>query len=468
MQYTPISDIPEIRDSLRKSFRAGVPRPLEWRKNQLLQLARMVQENAAAFTQAATNDLGRPKVETYLAEFGTIVERCLISAKNLEEWAKPVNVEVPDMQKPWSPTVYKAGKGTVLIIAPWNYPMYLSLQPLLGAIAAGCCAVVKPSEISPHYSALLSKLVPKYLDSRAYRVVLGGVPEITKLLELQFCYTGNAHIARVIATAAAKYLTPLTLELGGKCPVIIDPAFDLKIAAKRILWGKALNCGQLCVAPDYVLIPRTHQAAFVEAFTEAYKESFPDGSLASDSIARIVSVEHHARLADILKRTTGKVVLGGKAEGLKLELTLVTDVGGNDSLMEGEIFGPILPIVPVDSVHDAIEFVRDRPHPLVLYAFTEAQELKTQLIDETLSGGLVFNDLFMQLAVNELPLGGVGESGYGSQVLKYGFDSFSYERASIDIPKEAEPFLAFRYHPFTQATFDALSGPALLEIPKKI
>ncbi|KAJ6471938.1 aldehyde dehydrogenase [Mycena sanguinolenta] len=487
MQSTPISEIDGIRATLGTTFKGGVTLSLEWRKQQLLQLARMVQDNAPAFAEAVAKDMSKPKFEMYFGEIAAIVQRSLISAENLEEWAKPNVVDVPDWQKPWSPTIHKSAKGVVLIIAPWNFPMTLSLQPFIGAIAAGCCAVVKPSEAAPHYAALLAELIPKYLDFSAFKVILGGVPETTKLLELQWdhiFYTGNSRVGRIVATAAAKHLTPLTLELGGKCPVIVDPATDVAIAAKRTLWGKAQNCGQVCVAPDYVLVPRAHQDAFIAAIKESCSQFFPDGSLASDSISRIVSPEHHSRLMDLLNRTKGEVVMGGKSQDLKIEITVVKNVSADDSLMEGyatlhfslnrpliayrEIFGPILPIVPVDSIQDAINFVRERPHPLVLYAFTENPKVKTQILKETFSGSLVFNDTFQQLAVGEIPLGGVGESGHGKQVLKFTFDEFSYERGSIDLPKEAEPFLGFRYAPYTEENLKIIAAGAFMPIPEKL
>ncbi|KAJ7662865.1 aldehyde dehydrogenase [Mycena rosella] len=472
MPTTPISDIPAIRDTLRANFRKGVARPLEWRKRQLLQMARMLQENGEAFAEALAKDLGKPRLEVYVHEMGTIIERALVSVQELDNWVKPVAVEAPDWQKPWKPTIYKRAKGTVLIIAPWNYPLVLSLQPFIGAIAAGCCAVLKPSEVSPHNSALLAELFPKYMDPDAYRVVLGAVPETTKLLELQWdhiFYTGNSQIARIISAAAAKHLTPLTLELGGKSPVIIDPTFDIALAAKRIVWGKTQNCGQLCVSPDYVLIPRGHQDAFIAALKDAYAEMFPEGTMNSSSVSRIVSPQHHTRLTDLLKRTKGQVVLGGKTEGTtKIEFTILRDVSGNDSFMEGEIFGPFLPIVPVDSIEEAIEFVQNRPHPLVLYTFTDNAELKERILDETMSGAAVFNDLMQQLIVNELPFGGVGESGHGVQVLKYTYDAFSYDRSSIDVPKEVEPFNAVRYPPYSEEKFKAMTVAAFLPIPDTV
>ncbi|KAJ7263482.1 aldehyde dehydrogenase [Mycena rebaudengoi] len=471
MPSTPMAEIPVIHETLRANFKKGVARSLEWRKDQVLQLARMVQDNDKAFAAAIARDMNKPSVETYFVEIGNMVSRCLQSAAGLDEWAKPVEVEAPDWQKPWRPTIHKGAKGTVLIISPWNYPLVLSLHPLLGAIAAGCCAVVKPSEVASHYAELLAELFPKYMDQNAYRVILGGVPETTKVLELQWdhiFYTGNGRIARIVATAAARHLTPLTLELGGKSPVIVDPAYDIALAAKRILWGKSQNCGQLCVAPDYVLIPRAHQDAFIEALKASYNEFFPEGSLKSSSMSNIINPHHHARVMDLVKRTKGQVALGGGTMGTeKIEITVLRDVAGNDSTMEEEIFGPILPIVPVDTLEDAIEFVRERDHPLAFYVFSQDPKIKKLVLETTMSGAVAFNDTFQQLAVDLLPFGGVGASGYGSQTLKYTFEEFSYARATIDVPKEAEPFNAARYAPYNDEKFKVMTAGAFLGIPKR-
>ncbi|KAG6852860.1 hypothetical protein C0991_008495 [Blastosporella zonata] len=465
MSATPIDEIPKIREALRASFRKGVTRPLEWRRHQLLQLARMVQENTDVLAEALAADLGRPRQEAFMAEIGAVIEKALICAEKLEEWAKPAQVKVPDWQKSWSPTIHKGSKGTVLIIAPWNYPMILSLQPLYGAISAGCCAVIKVSELAPNYGELLAQLLPRYLDGSAYRVVLGAVPEVTKLLELQWdhiFYTGNGRIARIISAAAAKHLTPLTLELGGKSPVIVDGTFDIALAAKRMLWGKINNAGQICVAPDFVLVLREKQDELAAALKAAYDSFYPEGALNSASISRIISEGHHERLKGLLARTQGQIVFGGQTDDRKgFEPTIVKNVTANDSLLEEEIFGPILPLVPVDSIEDAIEFVNSRDHPLVLYAFTESEETKRTLIERTMSGNLVFNDTFQQLAVNELPFGGVGESGYGRQHLQYSFDIFSYDRGCIDVPKSAEPSLGVRYPPYTKESVAFFATPAL-------
>ncbi|KAG6811609.1 hypothetical protein H0H92_006624 [Tricholoma furcatifolium] len=481
MSATPIEEIPKIREALRSSFRRGVTRPISWRINQLHQLARMLQENADAFADALAADLGKPRTEVFMCEVGAVIEKALICAKNLEEWTKPTAVEVPDWQKTWSPTVHRAAKGTVLIIAyvcrcllsfafglnesdsPWNYPLILSLQPLYGAISAGCCAVIKISELVPHYAELIHRLFPQYLDQNAYRIVLGEIPEATKLLELQWdhiFYTGNGRVARIISAAAAKHLTPMTLELGGKSPVVIDGTFDMALAAKRLLWGKTNNAGQrlsilmfseICVCPDFVLVLREKQEELIEGLKAAYKSFYPDGALNNKCIARIISDGHLKRLKGLLERTKGEIVFGGQVDEKTraFEPTVVKNVTETDSLLEEELFGPILPLVPVDSIEDAIEIVNSRDHALVLYAFTESEETKRALLERTMSGNLVFNDVFQQLSVNELPFGGVGESGYGRQHLQYSFENFVYDRSCLDIPRSAEPMLELRYPPYT-------------------
>lgn len=468
--HTPVDEIPQIRETLKKTFRSGKARPLEWRRQQLYQVARMARENEEAFMTAMGKDLGKPRMETWLGEIAGLIERTLKTAEALEEWAKPEHPEVADWQKPWRPTLYKTPKGVVLIIAPWNYPMILSLQPLIGAISAGCPAVVKPSEIAPAYAQLLAELMPKYLDPEAYRVVNGGVMETTKLLELQWdhiFYTGNGRVGRIIAAAAAKHLTPVTLELGGKSPVIIDGECDIKIAAKRLLYGKCTNAGQICVCPDYVLIPEQKQDELVAALKEHCASFFPEGSLNSESFGRIVNGQHYARLMDMLRRTKGTIVLGGKSDGkLAVEPTVIKDVREGDSLLEEEIFGPLLPIVPVKDLNEAINYVNSKDHPLVIYAFTEKQEVKDRLIAETMSGNLVFNDTFQQLAVNEIPFGGIGESGYGYQIMKYSYDGFTHLRSSIDVPYDYEPHFALRYPPYSEEKRKTIEAGMKLDIPK--
>ncbi|KAK0188735.1 aldehyde dehydrogenase [Armillaria mellea] len=476
--YTPIAEIPEIYRKLRATFRTRRTISIPWRQQQLLQVAHMVQDNKDLIARALFNDIGKPAMEAYSYEISLVLERAMIAATNLPEWMKPehkTDLFDPN-QKAWNPKVYLAPKGVVLVIAPWNFPLVLSLQPLIAAISAGCCCAIKVSEIAPHTGRLLADLVPQYLDSEAYKVILGAVPEITKTLGLKWdhiFYTGNGHVGRIISAAAAKHLTPLTLELGGKSPVILDPSYDIDTAAKRIMYGKVLNCGQICVAPDYLIVPTRgkHEilTEVVEALRRAYSSFFSDAPpLKSTSYARIVSKSHFDRLKTLLTQTNGTIVLGGKldTEGMKIEPTIVTGVQTDDILMEGELFGPILPIIEVGTFEDACELVSQGDHPLVLYAFTQNEDAKTLIRDGTTSGNLVYNDTFIQLGVAELPFGGVGESGYGRQHGRYGFESFSYMRSSIDMPLELEQVLTVRYPPYTLDNLKLMNPNVDIKIPR--
>lgn len=454
-------EIDETYKILQATFRAGTTRPFSWRKHQLNQIILMLRENVEAIAQASAIDLRKPRQEIVIGEVGLIIRRAIQSVTQLDEWAADETVPLEDWQQNWSATLLKRPKGVVLVISPWNYPIVLSFQPLMGAIAAGCPAVLKPSELAPATSSLLADLFPKYLDHSAYRVINGHVPEITYLLKLKWdhiMYTGNAVVARIIAKAAAEHLTPVTLELGGKSPVLIDPnTTNLKIAAKRVLFGKTVNAGQICLAPDYVLIPRSAQDEFVEAIKEAAVELHHDSVLTSD-YSSIVSDSHFKRLRNMMTKSSAEIVLGGNFDEQKRRLapTVYRDVKKDDSLLEGEIFGPILPIVPVDDIRQAIEYINAHPHPLVLYAFTEDSEIRQALRDETRSGGLHFNDVLQPATVDGLPFAGVGESGYGRQALKYSYDEFTYLRSSVDIPLAAEPHISVRYPPYTPAITEAL------------
>ncbi|KAF9479668.1 aldehyde dehydrogenase [Pholiota conissans] len=470
--YTPIDKIPVIHASLRATFRSGLTKPLAWRRHQLLQLARFIKDNQDHLAAAIHADLGKPLQEIVMIEIALSFERTLICAREIEEWCKDENItnQVQDWQKGWNPRIVRQAKGVVLIIVPWNYPMILSLQPLYGAITAGCCALLKLSEFAPHYASFLADNLPKYLDNDAFRIALGGVPEITKILEYKWdhiFYTGNGRVARRIAVAAAKHLTPLTLELGGKSPVIVDATADIYLAAKRILAGKTPNCGQICVSPDYVLVERAVAAKFVDVCVEVLKEFYPDGALNSSSYGRIVTKEHCERLKDLLERTKGRIVAGGrmKLEEKAIEPTVIADVGLEDSLMEGEIFGPFLPVVAVDSVDDAIDYINDREHALVVYLFTADENTKTKVLENTTSGHICINDTCTQLSIHQMPFGGIGESGYGRQGLRYSYENFVYERVVCEIPYAEELFLAHRYPPYTAESVTFFMQAMKMSVP---
>ncbi|KAG8914808.1 hypothetical protein FRC01_003905 [Tulasnella sp. 417] len=369
-----------------------------------------------------------------------------------------------------------------------NYPMILSLGPLIGAIAAGCCAVIKPSEVAPHFAELLLDLLPKYVDDSAYRVITGSVPEITALLDLQWdmtidilsspsrlakvFYTGNERVGSIVAKAAAKYVTPCTLELGSKCPAIIDDkisAEDFKIAVKRIAWGKTQNAGQVCISPDYAVVPKSLYNEFIKSYKAAIESFFPEGAEKSDSYARIINESHFKRISDLIGKTKGDITLGGKSaakdDGFFIEPTLVTDVKRDDALMQDELFAPVLPVITVKDLDEAISFVNSVPSALSVYLFSTSEESKKKVTQHTRSGQIVFNETFGQLGVYELPFGGLGPSGYGSQMGRHTFEGFTLKRGSIDVPFGLEPMFGFRYPPYTQQGADFFNQMYQLPIP---
>ncbi|TFK50470.1 aldehyde dehydrogenase [Heliocybe sulcata] len=472
LQHTPTSDIEPTYKRLCDTFHSGATLPLAYRRRQLLQLARMIQDNQTALEEAIFADLGKAKQEAVMSELAPIVSSALQAVDKLEEWNKVEKPEVHESWRSgWDTTIYIVPKGVCLIISPWNYPYILSLCPLVGALAAGCAAVLKPSELSPATSTILARLVPKYLDPNAYAVVNGAVPETSALINLKWnhiVYTGGIRVGRLIAAAAAKNVTPVTLELGGKSPAFVDESTDMEVAARRILFGKQQNSGQLCVTPDYVLVPRHKKAELIAGFEKANKAFWPDGALAPTShIGKIVNPGHHTRLTSMLKNTKGKIVIGGQIEGDKrIAPTIVDDVPLDDVLMEDELFGPILPIVPVDDVEDALRVIRERPYPLVLYCFTESEDVRHKFVTRTNSGTLVFNDTFSQLAVHEIPFGGHGDSGYGSWNGKHSFDTFVHRRGSTNVPIAADPHLAFRYPPYNNASYEMFAGAVKQPIPE--
>ncbi|KAJ7032244.1 Aldehyde/histidinol dehydrogenase [Mycena alexandri] len=473
LEYTSLESLQGGYAELQKSFQTNKTLPLSFRRAQLLQLARMFQENSVRLTDALTADLGRHKLEIFLPEIAPVVSGAVRAAESLEEWNKPERPQVEAWRSSWDTTIYPVAKGVVLIIGPWNYPYATTMLPLIGAIAAGCTCIVKPSEFSSNCAQLLAELFPKYLDQTAYRIVNGATAETTALLDLKWdhiFFTGSEAVGQIVAAGVVRNVTPLTLELGSKSPVFVDAGkTDLELAAKRILWGKQQNAGQICVAPDYILVPRTHQDALIKVFKKAYHSLWPHPKGAVDRLSEmgaILNSAHHKRIRKLLDRTQGTLVHGGNTEGTKrIEPALVANVGVDDALMESENFGPIIPLVPVDDVHEAIKIIRGHRVPLVIYVFTDSEETKDKFLTSTRSGTLVLNDTFVQLSVHEMPFGGQGDSGYGSYLHKFSFDTFVHRRSFINVPPTAEPLLQNRYPPYTEAAFEALSAPANIKIP---
>ncbi|KAI0649638.1 NAD-dependent aldehyde dehydrogenase [Trametes meyenii] len=436
LTHTPIDDIPKIRERTRQAFLSGKTKSISFRKEQIAQIGYLLKDNEEAIKNSLKLDLGRPAFETASSDLGGVYTDVCEAYYNVENWAQSYNAEFRMPFAAVRPRLKAEPKGTALIISPFNYPVFLSVSPLVSAIAAGNAAVIKPSEKTPTFSALLSDLVYKYLDNDLYHVVNGGVPETAKALELQWdhiFYVGHGRVGRVIAAAAAKHLTPCTLELGGKSPVVVDSQADLKLVAKRVLWGKFANAGQICLAPDYLIIERGLQDALIAEMEEVYHAFYPEGPAVSDSFGRIVSEAHTARIKRLLDATEGTVVLGGDVDVQRKYVapTILRDVREDDALLEdgAEIFGPVLPIVPVDDISESIRIINARKESSVggLRVFNRPS------VPEP-SGAAVANDTVITASIPGLPIGGVGASGYGYYTGKHGFDEFTHLRVFSDNP----------------------------------
>ena len=447
---TPSGDVdspaPALVGALRAYFETGATKPLSWRLSQLDALEHFLKEREQDILDALRADLGKPAAEAFGAEIGLTLSEIRLTRKKLASWMKPERVRTSLLAMPGRSYIYREPLGVTLIIAPWNYPFQLVVLPLIGAIAAGNCAVVKPSEISSNVSALIAKWLPKYLDRRAVQVVEGGVPETTALLREKWdyiLYTGNGTVGRIVMEAAAKHLTPVTLELGGKSPCIVDESADLDVAAKRIVYGKFFNAGQTCVAPDYVLVHDHVHDALINRMVSMVREFYGDDPKQSPDFARIVNERHHARLTRLLGNTD--VVTGGETDvsDRYIAPTILKNVKEDDAVMQEEIFGPILPVISVSSVESAIGFVNRHEKPLALYVFAGDEAAQDRVLSGTSAGGTVLNHVWLHLSVPELPFGGVGESGMGAYHGRQSFETFSHRRSVLKKPTLPDPPILF-------------------------
>ena len=454
MQLDPHTDISSISgtvNALRATYNSRITRPLAWRRHQLQQMIDMLENNEADFLHALALDLGKPKTEGFITDLAFVTGEIKLMLKNLKKWNKAEKVPTPLVAMPAKSVRIPEPLGVVCVIAPWNYPVQLLLVPAAGAIAAGNTVALKPSEVSPNVSAVLARLVPKYMDTSAVALIEGGVPETTELLAQKFdhiFYTGNGKIGRVVMSAAAVNLTPVTLELGGKSPVIIDKSANIEVAARRVAWGKWLNAGQTCVAPDYVLVDETVQDKFVDALRTSLTDFYGDDPHASDSYGRIVSPRHFDRLVSLM--SGGTPIIGGESasEDRYIAPTVLGNVNLQSALMEEEIFGPLLPIIPVKSTTDAIDFIASRDHPLALYVFAENKNVVADVLDKTTAGGVTVNGTLLHLTSPHLPFGGVGESGMGAYHGVSGIRVFQHMKPVLKRSTKIDPRLS--YPPYTE------------------
>ncbi|MEU8706076.1 aldehyde dehydrogenase family protein [Streptomyces sp. NPDC048565] len=427
----------EIVARLRAAFRTGRTRDLSWRTERLTRLRALLTQRGDELADALRADLGKSRKESYRTEIDFTVREIDHTLERLAGWLEPEPAPVPEVLAGASALTVQDPLGVVLVIAPWNYPVQLLLAPVAGALAAGNTVVAKPSELAPATSAALARLLPEYLDADTLAVVEGGVPETTALLAEHFdhiFYTGNGTVGRIVMAAAAKHLTPVTLELGGKSPVFVDRGTDLKTVAARLASGKFLNTGQTCVAPDYVLTDPETAPALANALAEAVEGLFGQDASTSPEYGRIVNERHFDRLVGLLD--SGRTVTGGAhdRDTKYIAPTVLADVSPDSPVMREEIFGPVLPILTVDGLDEAIGFINDRDKPLALYAFTRSAAVRRRLLTETSSGGVGIGLPLAHLTVSDLPFGGVGESGMGNYHGRYSLETFSHRKAVLDTP----------------------------------
>jgi aldehyde dehydrogenase (NAD+) len=443
-------EVADLVATMRTVHASGRTRPVEWRIAQLDALERLVNEHEDDIVAALADDLGRTAVDAWLADIAPTLAEIEYARKHVKKWMRPLRRRLPLNQLPARGWVQYEPLGVVLVIGPWNYPFYLALTPLVAAIAAGNCVVIKPSELAPASSALMANLLPKYVDPEAVTVVEGDGATSQTLLAEGFdhvLFTGGTEIGRKIMAAAAPTLTPVTLELGGKSPVIVAADADLEVAARRIVWVKLMNSGQTCIAPDYVLVERSVRDRFVETLLTSLAEF---RSESPDAGQPIVNERQYERLTRYLEASKGTIVAGGESSDVDrtIQPTVILDPDPDEPAMCEEIFGPLLPVLTVDDLGEAIGFINARSKPLALYAFTGSKALRGRIADEVPAGGVVFNHIAMHVLAPQLPFGGVGDSGMGAYHGEWGFWTFSHRKSVLS--KAAKPDPRFVYPPYTQ------------------
>ena len=404
-------------------------------------------ENDELISAALKADLNKQPFESYMCETGLLLEEINFHIKRLKKWSKTRRVKSGIGQLPGKSYVCPEPYGVVLIMEPWNYPVQLCLMPLVGAISAGNCAVVKPSAYAPESSRVISKLIESAFPTGFVTAVEGGRDANKALLDEPFDYiffTGSVAVGKTVMEAAAKRLTPVTLELGGKSPIIVDETANLPLAARRIAFGKVLNAGQTCVAPDYLMIEKSVEAPFIEEYKKALADFFPDGDMSG--MVRIINDKHFERVCNILDNS-GNVVIGGArdAETRFIEPAVLTGVPIDSPAMQQEIFGPVLPVLPYEKLDDCIDFIRSRPKPLALYIFSENKMNQEKVLNSCSFGGGCINDTVIHLASSHMSFGGVGESGMGSYHGKKSFDTFTHYRSVL---KQGKLDVKLRYFPY--------------------
>lgn len=444
----------KLTEAQKQFFETGRTRDLAFRICQLQLLADAMRKNETVLGEALKKDLGKSAFESYATEIGFVLADIRYTIQNLQKWSAPKRVRTPLYLFLGKSKIQKEPYGSVLILGPYNYPVQLLAEPLVGAIAAGNCAVLKPSELTPHVSEAMYQIVHSTFKEEYIACVEGGVEVNQELLSQKFDYiffTGSERVGRIVMKAAAENLTPVTLELGGKSPVIIEKTANIKEAARRIAWGKLMNAGQTCVAPDYVLVDESRKQQFLTEMKTAFSHLYGKEIKKNPDFGRIVNERHMERLQKILEQDAKYLFCGGEADTLQRYIEpAILDLGKdqNAASMQEELFGPILPVLSYHKLEDAVRFVNKRAKPLALYLFTKKRSAEKFVLERVSSGGVCVNDTISHLINPDLPFGGVGASGMGQYHGKYSFDTFTHEKSVFYKP--ADWNLPVCYPPFTK------------------
>jgi len=458
---SPVNDslaaLTDTKARLDDYFATSATLPLSWRKHQLNAFLKLLRSEEKAITTALYQDLHKSEEEAFITEVGYLTKDVKYLLSHIDGWAKPRSVGTPLLAMPGKSMIKAEPLGTCLVIGAWNYPFQLALSPMLAAISAGNCVIIKPSELAPATSALIAKLLPKYLDMNAIAVVEGGKEPTSELLSLAFdkvFYTGGEKVGKIVMRAAAEHLTPVTLELGGKSPCIVDKNIDLSAACSRIVWGKLMNAGQTCIAPDYLMVHHSNLDDVVNMLKKVIVKQYSKDIEKNKYFGRIISQAHAERLVGYLKDQN--IVFGGEHDVSKkfIAPTIVLNPSPDSPLMQEEIFGPIIPIVSFNGRSDMLAFIRQRAKPLAAYVFTKDKEFEQRFVDQISAGNMCINDTCVFMVNPELPFGGVGISGMGRYHGKYGFDTFSHQKSILKRSFSLENSL--RYMPFNSFKFSLI------------
>jgi len=458
---SPVNDslaaLTDTKARLDDYFATSATLPLSWRKHQLNAFLKLLRSEEKAITTALYQDLHKSEEEAFITEVGYLTKDVKYLLSHIDGWAKPRSVGTPLLAMPGKSMIKAEPLGTCLVIGAWNYPFQLALSPMLAAISAGNCVIIKPSELAPATSALIAKLLPKYLDMNAIAVVEGGKEPTSELLSLAFdkvFYTGGEKVGKIVMRAAAEHLTPVTLELGGKSPCIVDKNIDLSAACSRIVWGKLMNAGQTCIAPDYLMVHHSNLDDVVNMLKKVIVKQYSKDIEKNKYFGRIISQAHAERLVGYLKDQN--IVFGGEHDVSKkfIAPTIVLNPSLDSPLMQEEIFGPIIPIVSFNGRSDMLAFIRQRAKPLAAYVFTKDKEFEQRFVDQISAGNMCINDTCVFMVNPELPFGGVGISGMGRYHGKYGFDTFSHQKSILKRSFSLENSL--RYMPFNSFKFSLI------------